>query len=660
MKSHSIRGAWILLCAITATAQQFNYINSWTKPTSGYWEESYWTYGLPSQPDYAHVNFNSPGWKALAIGSSTVRDHPNSLRLSSLVVRSPSNSFNTFMLNYAGLQTPLQIAGAFTLGDNSAFLTLASALRVGDQFFIDGTVNHGAQSDVSATTIHVGVFDRGIYNLSNGVLTAGTLDVGDWFNTHPRCAFTQEGGSNRLGRLELWTADYFMLAGDLRADTINIAGEVGGLFRQGGGRVAARTNVAVGSPVGSGFGQYILAGGTLTAPQLEVGTQLSSYWRTDGLFEQHGGSNFVGALRVGDFGSHQPDYVRSGRYDLIGGSLVTSNTSIGVALPGFYQLGGKHTVHGPLTIRGYRHDSPSAGATDFYGHYGLHGGNLSARSIHVRLAGIQHSSGTNEVSGDLVLEPEQFAGSWYSLDGGRVVTSNTIIFPSRSGRFDVRSGVHEVRGRLQLHGSETQTLSYMLWGGELFVRDIQVSTNAELRHQAGTIHHTGALTLEGGAWFAAAPMDQRLGVLKLNASRVESAIFGGENSTIRFAGSAAAMWAAGSRLVINGWSGWPRVFFGTNSAGLTAQQLSQIRFRDGMIDHAAHIRATGEIIPVPNDVFLASLRNGNQMILQWPADYGFVLETATNIAGPFVPISGTSPYTNHVASGTRQFFRLRR
>jgi hypothetical protein len=661
--------AVVTFALISASVASAQWINSWTKPTSGYWEEPHWTFGVPG-PDFNHVSFTNGGWKALAIGAATVRDFPASLLLQSLVVRSPSNSFNTLMLNYSGLETPLHVAGGFTLGTNSVFLTLASALRVGDTFWMDGTVNHGAQSDVAASTIHVGVFDCGIYNLTNGVLTANNIDLGDWNSWHSRCALRQEGGSNRVNRLEVWTADYSMLDGDLTAQTINVVGELDGFFYQAGGRVAAAASVTLGHDlinggVPWGHGRYLLAGGTLRAPLLEVGSERQAGWGVDGSFDQRGGSNVVDVLRVGAFTPLRPDYAASGRYDLRDGLLVTSNTVIGAGLPTFYQTGGSHRIAGALTVQGYHYSSPSVLA---YGHYGLHGGTLSVRSINVRLAGIQHSIGTNEVAGDLVLERQPPGSSWYSLDGGKLVTSNTIVFPSMDGRFHLSSGVHEVRGLLDLRGlSDEQGVRYLIEGGDLFVQNIRLGTNGFFRHWNGTLHHTGTLVLEGGTW-ESAPGNHRLGTLRLDASSVDSTIFfRSPGSTLRFAPSSTQFWHPAARLLIVHWGastyGWPRIFFGTNASGLTAQQLAQIRFRDPYEpsgDHAAHMRATGEIVPVPNNATVTSRRDGPRSVLQWPSDYGFVLETATNLSGPFAPVLGaTPPHTNQLA-GPRRFFRLRR
>jgi len=56
-----------------AMAPSFAGVNSWTKPTSGYWEEqAYWSLG--AWPDASQdVVFTNAGWKALAIGYGTRR-----------------------------------------------------------------------------------------------------------------------------------------------------------------------------------------------------------------------------------------------------------------------------------------------------------------------------------------------------------------------------------------------------------------------------------------------------------------------------------------------------------------------------------------------------------------------------------------------------------
>src|SRR4051812_40259233 len=88
-------------------ASSFAATNSWTKTISGYWEEPFWSLGhLPSASDEAIVVTNA-GFKALAIGPSTVASAPGSLQINDLYVDAPTNSHNLLLLNYSGLNIPL-------------------------------------------------------------------------------------------------------------------------------------------------------------------------------------------------------------------------------------------------------------------------------------------------------------------------------------------------------------------------------------------------------------------------------------------------------------------------------------------------------------------------------------------------------------------------
>src|SRR5436190_10149292 len=92
-----------LLCAAVAPLSSSSQtINSWMKPSSGYWEEAQWSAGrLPAAGD--RVMITNPGWKAVAIGAGTAQNFPQSLQMQDLTVASPVDSFNTLLLNFAGL-----------------------------------------------------------------------------------------------------------------------------------------------------------------------------------------------------------------------------------------------------------------------------------------------------------------------------------------------------------------------------------------------------------------------------------------------------------------------------------------------------------------------------------------------------------------------------
>ena len=106
--------------------------NAWTKPTSGYWEEAYWSSGhLPSLSD-PRVVFDNPGWKALAIGPNTTANFSNSLAMTYLRVGAPANSSNTLLLNYAGTNVPLTVQTILSIETNASLVSYHSAISAAD------------------------------------------------------------------------------------------------------------------------------------------------------------------------------------------------------------------------------------------------------------------------------------------------------------------------------------------------------------------------------------------------------------------------------------------------------------------------------------------------------------------------------------------------
>jgi hypothetical protein len=142
----------------------------------------------------------------------------------------------------------------------------------------------------------------------------------------------------------------------------------------------------------------------------------------------------------------------------------------------------------------------------------------------------------------------------------------------------------------------------------------------------------------------------------------------GSASQLSFANSSGEAWAAAATLVIANWNGNPsgggaeQLKFGTNQSGLTQAQLSQIQFRIGSSTnfYSAKILNTGEVIPDNVSAQGVALsRQGNSLILTWPA--GWSLQTATNVPGPYFDIllGTTAPYTNDMPLQQQPFYRLR-
>src|SRR5688572_1274177 len=96
------------LLVLTLTANGASEPNSWTKPSSGNWEEPFWSLGVLPGPDQP-IMITNAGWKAVAITPNTAQNFPQSLNVYSVSVESPVDSFNTLLLNYAGVEAPLTV-----------------------------------------------------------------------------------------------------------------------------------------------------------------------------------------------------------------------------------------------------------------------------------------------------------------------------------------------------------------------------------------------------------------------------------------------------------------------------------------------------------------------------------------------------------------------
>src|SRR5581483_1956898 len=128
---------------------------------------------------------------------------PQALAVNSVTITSPTNSFNTLLLNFAGTGSPLVIGvdsntpGSLVIGDsNSAVVLFSSGLTVNNalgtnnshlgEFEVDGTFNESEGSQVTAGFLEVG--GSGTYSITNSLLSA----PGEFIFGH----FNQQGGTN--------------------------------------------------------------------------------------------------------------------------------------------------------------------------------------------------------------------------------------------------------------------------------------------------------------------------------------------------------------------------------------------------------------------------------------------------------------------------------
>jgi hypothetical protein len=193
-----------LFDAVSAVSQT---TNEWTKPTSGYWEESYWSLGrLPLQQDT--VAFRNPNWKALAIGANTTANYPGSLSVSNLLIQAPTYSFNQLLLNWAGLAVPLAVRSNLIIGVNGSLASHHSSLRAA-YFEVNGPTTFSDGAVAAFNQIVVGHVAAAELALENGSISCGRFMLG--FGAPG--TYTQTGGTLNTTNIEIGGSASFNLAG---------------------------------------------------------------------------------------------------------------------------------------------------------------------------------------------------------------------------------------------------------------------------------------------------------------------------------------------------------------------------------------------------------------------------------------------------------------
>ncbi|HQU09164.1 MAG TPA: hypothetical protein PLV25_04295, partial [Opitutales bacterium] len=218
--------------------------------------------------------------------------------------------------------------------------------------------------------------------------------------------------------------------------------------------------------------------------------------------------------------------------------------------------------------------SDSSANTTFSGNLGMSTYALSnsiTGSGNMTFSGSVSGSGlitkTGTGTGELV-----FSGSSANTNtGGLTINGGTVVFNKTAGVNAMGAGTIAINsGGTLLLGASNQTSS------------------------------SNAMTLAGGT-FATGGNSTTLGTLTLSANSTID--MGTGASIINFADSSGTSWTSGQLLTITNWSGsssgggTDQLYFGNSATGLTAGQVSQIRFLIGGNLVGAQILSTGEVVP---------------------------------------------------------------
>jgi hypothetical protein len=554
------------------------------------------------------VRITNSNWKAVAINPSTPINFPGAMTVGSLSIDGPTNTVNALLLNFFGTTPSLHVLKDLNLEPNGHLQMLYSGLRVDNTFNVKGPFDQeGGELVFTNSSTNTMQIEGGRFNLTNGVVTGKNLYLGG----------TNDGYATQASGLV--SLDWLVLG----ASSFSFGTSAGTYTLQSGWLM-----VNVWEGIGQhGSGTLIQSGGTNSASGINV--SLGNYLKT-------GGGLFAGEVDIVAPGASLTH---------AGGSATITNLL-------------KLDAQGPAT-------------------FNMLGGSLSTPRIELQSAGlVTQSNGTVKVANELFMEENRSSAmpNSYHLHGGNLFTAKTTVsFSSRSSTSFIQSGgTHVVTNALWINGSSS---IYQWQGGTINARKILLTGNLSQPPQffiQGATPYAltnETITLTGGA-IVIQDSAQQFGSLAIT---IDSGInLAGNTAILRFADSHTNDWQGQltwqiPQLLVYNWGGstngggTDQLRFGNNSLALTASQLAQIRFVNpaGFApgNYPARILATGEVVPasVPT---LGFQNKGANLVLNWPDN--FILQSATNVVGPYVDITNaTSPYSIDPSQFPRRFFRLR-
>ena len=232
-----------------------------------------------------------------------------------------------------------------------------------------------------------------------------------------------------------------------------------------------------------------------------------------------------------------------------------------------------------------------------------------------------------------------------------MVTSNTSFYGSVAGYFIQTGGVQVVQNKLLLDGDynyDQPTVNYSVAGGTLRAANIDVGSGSRFSFSGGTVYNSNLFTIQdNGQVNVGTVTNGGLGGLQiLPGGATLSLNTGAEGSApavLRFRDSHEIPWSG--TLQIRNWrSGLNHIFIGTNSLGLTPDQLNRLTFRypDGSTaDFPATIAPTGEVVPAVFQNLVFATTNGSITITDYIGPGGDVV-IPSNIVG--LPVTAIGNY----------------
>jgi hypothetical protein len=586
-----------------------DFTNDWTG-ADGNWHDLTWSLG--ARPDSSQTVRILGGNRTVTVNATTASSYPESLTVHDLVVRGSAGT-PSLVLSNAGTAIPLHTLNGLVVADGARLVNLNSGLAV-DAAVLTVTNAQIIQDGGFVRTTNATMYlQNAAYHITNGVFEGGQVFLG----LPVVASFNQYGGSVVITDLE---------------------------FGHG--------------PYSGAGGRYALYGGQLSLPN---GLSIFSNGNDSSSYFQAGGTNRTTTVNL-----------EEGRLaiTLNGGLLADNNVNV---MAGYYgtatieQNGGAHVITNALSIAGSAHNSSTVNPAT----YNLNGGTLSAGVIELDADqgdSVFVQSNATTSAGTVYGHSEGYFAShntFITLAGGSLSCSNFTLDDGR-GSFNQSAGALVVSNLLTVRGYRDLNIRYYgrytFTGGTVTASNINIAADWVIGDgSANRISNPGYFSLSHLLQIGNA-VEQLGGFILASNATIDLA---GSASRLSFANSSGRIWAGGATLTILGWNGNPfgggaeQLKFGNNQLGLTANQLSQIRFQTSSNLYPAKILSSGELVPdQPLGPPIAWYQEGNNLVLNWPS--AWFLQSATNVAGPYFDISeAAAPYTYDMTLAPQQFFRLR-
>jgi hypothetical protein len=589
--------------------------NQWMKSASGKWEESEWSLGILPESSQS-IEIANAAEMTIEIDLATVQAAPTSMMIQHLLV----SGRNTLLLNDAGTSTPFRVLSDINVPRNGVVLSnrgtlvnLGSSLIVGDSAagllrIVSGGRLRQDGGLVKTTAAYI--YGEGNYHLTNGTFECDRLDFPTFGGS-----FDQYGGRASVGSLHIIYSSYNLHDGDLIVRDAIAVSDSARFIQQGGTNRAADVRVASSD---AGGGMYVLSGGFLGTSNVFVGA-----YRSSSEFEQTGGVHIVtNRLSLQGSARYHPPVAIPGRYDLANGILSAGNLELDgrYGFAEFVQESGSTSISESLQL--------NLGESHYRGDIVLGGGTLACSNVDYAGAGVD----ILQMGGALIVT------NLFSF-GGHIPPPFWVPAERRYPRYDFKAG--------RLIAANIELCAEWIIG----------STPGE-----GRITNRGFFKMAGTLRIGNA--NEHLGRFILASNAVID--FGAGSAKLGFMKSSAEDWNPEALLVVTNWSGSftgngeDQLKFGNDPSGLTAQQLGRVRFANpaGLSpgDYLSMMLPTGELVPLQQPSLSVEWIT-NKMILRW--NYNAVVQTATNVAGPYADFSaGKSPYTIEITAERHRFFRV--